>query len=191
MEKDVAFEYKITLNLNSKKIYRWILGGSTFRSKYDEPTLLTSLTNTTTYNSTTTLSLDLPRRNEWIYIVLQSSLALPHPIHLHGHDFYILAQGPGTYTANSPLNFKNPPRRDTALMPGAGYLVIAFVTDNLGVWLLHCHVGWHSSMGFALQILEMRGEIEGTLEGVEGMRDVCEGWRRYERVGREELDSGI
>ena len=32
---------------------------------------------------------------------------------------------------------------------------------------------------------------EGTLEGVEGIRDVCEGWRRYERVGREELDSGI
>lgn len=55
-----------------------------------------------------------------------------HPFHLHGHDFYILAQGFGAYTPVTKLNRKNPPRRDTATMAGSGYLVIAFENDNPG-----------------------------------------------------------
>lgn len=56
-----------------------------------------------------------------------------HPFRLHGHDFYILAQGIGIYTdLTVRLNRKNPPRRDTATMAGSGYLVIAFENDNPG-----------------------------------------------------------
>lgn len=55
-----------------------------------------------------------------------------HPFHLHGHDFFILAQGLGLYTPLVKLNRDNPPRRDTATMSGSGYLVIAFETDNPG-----------------------------------------------------------
>jgi FtsP/CotA-like multicopper oxidase with cupredoxin domain len=69
-------------------------------------------------------------------------------IHLHGHDFAILAQGTN-YSAlvanNITMNFQNPPRRDVALLPAApglgGYLIIAFKADNPGVWLVHCHIG--------------------------------------------------
>jgi FtsP/CotA-like multicopper oxidase with cupredoxin domain len=55
-------------------------------------------------------------------------------MHLHGHDFWVLGQGTGTYdstTAN--LTLTNAPRRDVVLLPGAGYVVIAFYTDNPGV----------------------------------------------------------
>lgn len=67
-----------------------------------------------------------------------SNTDLPPRIHLHGHDFFVLAQGTGSYDADTAvLNTSNPPRRDTALLPPSGYMVIAFETDNPGVWLMH------------------------------------------------------
>jgi FtsP/CotA-like multicopper oxidase with cupredoxin domain len=72
---------------------------------------------------------------QWVYFIIQDVAALDafHPLHLHGHDYYILAQGRGLFVKGvTPLNLKNPPRRDTAILPGNGYLVIAFFTDNPG-----------------------------------------------------------
>lgn len=61
------------------------------------------------------------------------------PIHLHGHDFFVLASGSGTYAdSNAVLQTENPPRRDVQMLPAAGYLVIAWQADNPGVWLAHC-----------------------------------------------------
>ncbi|CAG8157808.1 unnamed protein product [Penicillium nalgiovense] len=89
-----------------------------------------------------------------------------HPFHLHGHDFYILAQGFGAYTPVTKLNRKNPPRRDTATMAGSGYLVIAFENDNPGSWLMHCHIAWHTSQSLALQFVEHQSEIPGLVASV-------------------------
>ena len=75
-----------------------------------------------------------------------------HPIHLHGHDFVILAQSTAPYNVSTSIdsfNFNNPPRRDVALLPLGGYLAIAFRPDNPGLWLVHCHIGKTSS-GFHL-----------------------------------------
>ncbi|EPS43758.1 hypothetical protein H072_2248 [Dactylellina haptotyla CBS 200.50] len=78
-----------------------------------------------------------------------------HPIHIHGHDFVVLAQGPGNFDEkNIPEKVSNPVRRDVATMPGDGFLIIAFPVDNPGMWLLHCHLAWHASQGLALLILE-------------------------------------
>lgn len=83
---------------------------------------------------------------------------LAHPIHLHGHDFALLVQSSTKYTsfkeARDRMQLKNPPRRDVALLPKGGYLVIAFKADNPGSWLMHCHIAWHASEGLAAQILE-------------------------------------
>ena len=71
-----------------------------------------------------------------------------HPMHLHGHDFVILAQSTAPYNITTSINtfkFDNPPRRDVALLPRGGYLAIAFKPDNPGVWLMHCHIGEDSS----------------------------------------------
>ncbi|KAF2203618.1 hypothetical protein GQ43DRAFT_411263 [Delitschia confertaspora ATCC 74209] len=194
--KALEIDYNVTFGVNDKNMFKWYLENSTFESKYSSPTLLSFLENSTAHTVSNNLFLDLPNAGEWIYIVLESALNLPHPIHLHGHDFFIMAQGSGTYSPSTPLQFKNPPRRDTALMPGGGFLVIAFVTENPGAWLLHCHIGWHQSMGFALQILEMKGEIRGVSEGVKGsvgvMQDVCEKWRNWEDgKGGQNLNSPI
>jgi FtsP/CotA-like multicopper oxidase with cupredoxin domain len=84
----------------------------------------------------------------WAVYVIQdlTGIGLSHPIHLHGHDFWIIAQDTGVFdAATTPLNLINPPRRDVASLPGNGYLAIAFKKDNPGSWLLHCHVSYHHS----------------------------------------------
>jgi FtsP/CotA-like multicopper oxidase with cupredoxin domain len=138
--KDKIFTQDITVAANEENLFKWYLSGNTFYSKYEDPTLARVLANNTAPTYSGNLILDLPKMGEWIYIIVESVIPLNHPIHLHGHDFLILGTGKGTYT-NQPLNLNNPPRRDTANMPAAGWLVIAFETDNPGAWLMHCHIG--------------------------------------------------
>jgi FtsP/CotA-like multicopper oxidase with cupredoxin domain len=86
----------------------------------------------------------------WSYWIIQKDTAqgtppIPHPIHLHGHDFYLLgasAANAGQFTTAdiAGLNFENPTRRDVAMLPPGGWLVIAFQTNNPGAWLMHCHI---------------------------------------------------
>lgn len=71
--------------------------------------------------------------NYWVLQQLPSMPPVPHPIHLHGHDYYVLGQGFGQFdltTAN--LNYDTPPRRDSASVNGAGWLAIAFLSNNPG-----------------------------------------------------------
>lgn len=41
-----------------------------------------------------------------------------------------------------------------------GYLVLTFETNNSGVWLMHCHIGWYTEEGLALQFIEQEIEIQ-------------------------------
>lgn len=71
-----------------------------------------------------------------------------HPIHIHGHDFVILAQETNAFNETTEVpkfNFDNPPRRDVALLYAGGYLALAFKPDNPGVWLVHCHIAFHAA----------------------------------------------
>lgn len=79
---------------------------------------------------------------QWQYWVIQQDNAtappVPHPIHLHGHDFFVLAQQANAVWNGdiTTLNMNNPIRRDTATLPAGGYLVLAFESDNPGAWLV-------------------------------------------------------
>lgn len=64
-------------------------------------------------------------------------------MHVHGHDFYVLGTGAGVFGDTSTLKFNNPPRRDVAMLPADGWLVLAFETNNPGAWLMHCHIVSH------------------------------------------------
>lgn len=89
-----------------------------------------------------------------------------HPIHLHGHDFVILDQcvprdehATGCSLNNATINLDNPPRRDVAFLANGGYLILAFKADNPGVWIMHCHIAFHASLGLAAQIIENKAKI--------------------------------
>lgn len=73
-----------------------------------------------------------------VQIVLQdTSIFTPenHPIHIHGYDFYIVAEGFGNFntkTDTSKFNLVDPPLRNTVGVPVGGWAVIRFVADNPG-----------------------------------------------------------
>jgi hypothetical protein len=69
------------------------------------------------------------------HIVFHSPFAQDHPMHLHGHDFGVLGSGYGEFDSSNPnsLTLVDAPRRDVAMMPASGYLVIAIKTNNPGV----------------------------------------------------------
>jgi len=130
-------------------------------------------------------------------------------MHLHGHDFALLAQGTNlsdlttttTTGGNVDLKFDNPPRRDVVLLPTGGYVVIAFKADNPGSWLFHCHIPWHASSGLALQILERQDDLRAMLtdDRLAETRRVCREWdawvadpeNHFDPEGPFQDDSGI
>ena len=137
--------------------------------------------------------------DDWKYFVIEGAPQLtdlpphlnqrlipaPHPIHLHGHDFVILAQSNNSFDINtfdlSTLQVDNPARRDVAMLPALGYLIIAFPMDNPGVWLMHCHIAWHISSGLGLQFVERESEILNYIPGHvrQSYQKQCQKWNKY------------
>ncbi|XWX02410.1 hypothetical protein V2A60_010447 [Cordyceps javanica] len=158
----------------------WTLKDAPMLIEWDDPTLSKLLRHDTTFQKNDSV-IELPNANKTFYMVIKNPFFVAHPIHLHGHDFFVLGQGIGPYLPGvSPLTTKNPPRRDTALLPGSGYLVLGFVTDNPGVWLMHCHIGYHVETGFSLQIVERADEIPSIIDKDE-LSAGCEAWSSFQR----------
>ena len=169
----------------------WYLGDVSMVVNWTDPTALLVLNNDTSFESSYAVTL-VPEADSWTLLVIESTFQQPHPIHLHGHDFFTLASGSGTYaSSNATLNTANPPRRDVDILPASGYLAIAFKADNPGVWLAHCHIGWHTGEGFALQFVEQYDKIAALYNSTE-LENTCAGWEAYQTAsGLEQDDSGI
>ncbi|KAI2996955.1 CAZyme family AA1 [Aspergillus niger] len=168
----------------------WTMNKTTFHTEWDNPTLMHVANHNYTWAAKERI-IHLPYRDEWVYMVVHSPFAQDHPMHLHGHDFWVLASGYGDFdaTMSDALTLVNAPRRDVAMMPASGYLVIAFKTNNPGAWLMHCHIAWHTSEGFAVQLLERAPEIIYDYEKLNG---TCASWKSY--VAAQDVvqhDSGV
>ena len=70
---------------------------------------------------------------------LINDTAWHHPIHLHGHVFRVVSRD-GQPAAR-------PVWADTVLLRPRSRAEIAFVADNPGNWMLHCHVLEHQASG--------------------------------------------
>ncbi|KAI9080124.1 hypothetical protein K1719_037940 [Acacia pycnantha] len=94
--------------------------------------------------------------NSTVQIVYQNNAIMGpenHPIHIHGFNFHVLAQGTGNYNASrdeSKFNLKDPQIRNTVAVPYAGWSVIRFQANNPGIWFVHCHVEAHLPWGMAM-----------------------------------------
>ncbi|KAM0724314.1 hypothetical protein Q7P37_000196 [Cladosporium fusiforme] len=190
---DLTDDLSVTVGKNSDSLFKWYIGGTTFLSEWENPTaqqVLSDPDSTSFTNSSAVIQ--LPNADEWYYLIIETGLAVPHPIHLHGHDFFQLASGSGSYSsADATLQTTNPPRRDTAMLPASGYLVMAFKTDNPGAWLCHCHIAWHTSEGFALQFVERQSEISALYDS-STMDATCDAWDSYvSSDGIVQEDSGV
>lgn len=188
--EDEDDDFAVTVG-RSNNVFKWYMAGTTFEVEWADPTLLQIYENTSDW-TTSSHVIELPTESQWVYFIIETTQAVPHPIHLHGHDFFIIAQGSGTYDSTTvSLTLDNPPRRDVAMLPSSGYLVIAFETDNPGAWLMHCHIGWHTSEGFALQLVERYDEI-AALTDYDTLNSTCTNWNSYVAIsGVESEDSGV
>lgn len=60
------------------------------------------------------------------------------------------------------LVLKNPPRKDTLIIPSDGYAVIRIKADNPGLWLMHCHIELHATNGMAMILNESFSRLPRT-----------------------------
>lgn len=74
-----------------------------------------------------------------VHITFVNETAWAHGMHIHGHHFRVLTRNgseePGT------------PWRDTVLVGANEKVEIAFVADNPGKWMFHCHMIEHQISG--------------------------------------------
>jgi Multicopper oxidase len=90
------------------------------------------------------------------------------------------------------FNLANPPRRDVAMLPGNGYIAIAFIIDNPGAWLVHCHIAWHQSEGLAMEFVISESEIAISPTNANIFQEQCSLWDAYTCTEKFlEDDSGI
>ncbi|KAG0488241.1 hypothetical protein HPP92_007052 [Vanilla planifolia] len=102
--------------------------------------------------------------NTSVEIVFQGTNILAgenHPLHLHGHSFYVVGSGFGNFDKEKhPLkyNLVDPPYVNTVGIPMSGWAAIRFRAQNPGVWFMHCHFDFHQSTGMATVLIVKDGE---------------------------------
>jgi FtsP/CotA-like multicopper oxidase with cupredoxin domain len=185
---------------NGNKVFRWLIDGTPHIVDWNNPSLETVLSGKKDIGPNGNVhTMD---GNGWYLWWIQSTaaIALPHPIHLHGHDYYIVGRGQGTWDGSTTgLTFNNPTRRDTAVLPAGGYMLMAFPADNPGMWIMHCHIAWHASQGLSMQFMERMGEIKTSIGDYSTLTNGCAEWDGYWPEGSAEdsdrpynqTDSGI
>ncbi|XVF56634.1 hypothetical protein PTKIN_Ptkin06aG0135500 [Pterospermum kingtungense] len=101
---------------------------------------------------------------EEVEIVFQSTNLLnasdEHSIYLHGHKFYVLAEGYGNFNSTTDpetYNLVDPPYLSTASLPVKGWLAIRFKANNPGVWAMHCQEGRHLIWGMNTVMIVKNG----------------------------------
>ena len=79
------------------------------------------------------------RHGQSVVLDLLNDTRWYHPIHLHGHVFRVLSRNGAASRYREWL--------DTVLLPPGESAEIAYVADNPGDWMFHCHVLEHQSSG--------------------------------------------
>jgi FtsP/CotA-like multicopper oxidase with cupredoxin domain len=85
-------------------------------------------------------------------LAMTNATAWHHPMHLHGHSFRVISRS-GRPTPHREW-------QDTVLMAPKERVEIAFVADNPGDWMFHCHVLEHQAGGM-MGVIRVSGEEEG------------------------------
>jgi FtsP/CotA-like multicopper oxidase with cupredoxin domain len=78
-------------------------------------------------------------KGERVELVLVNQTGMPHPMHLHGHEFQVVEIDGNRFSGAV---------RDTVLVPPGRRVVIAFDANNpQGTWAFHCHLLYHLDAG--------------------------------------------
>jgi FtsP/CotA-like multicopper oxidase with cupredoxin domain len=75
---------------------------------------------------------------ERVELVIINQTMMPHPMHLHGHSFQVVAIDGHRFVGAV---------RDTVLVPPKTTVTVVFDADNPGWWAFHCHLLYHQHAG--------------------------------------------
>ncbi|HKF75313.1 MAG TPA: multicopper oxidase family protein [Candidatus Dormibacteraeota bacterium] len=85
------------------------------------------------------------REGQYVRLQLVNATDEYHPIHLHGHYFSVLSKN-GRRISGSPVHL------DSVLIGPHETWDVAFLADNPGLWMLHCHVLIHAAYGLSTMV---------------------------------------
>ncbi|GFP58802.1 oxydoreductase ptaK [Trichoderma asperellum] len=183
----------ITVNetVNATGHLVWTIDGSAAHVDYNKAIYLLANEGNLTYPLEPNWNVYDVYDNSSVRLVIQNAHDFSHPIHIHGHNIYILAEGEGTWDNKTVVRPNNPQRRDTQQLRANGYIVIQYETDNPGVWPLHCHIAWHVSMGFYIALIERPDDIrQATVP--KAIKNTCTAWNQYTKSNFvDQIDSGV
>ncbi|KAL3426674.1 multicopper oxidase [Phlyctema vagabunda] len=187
----VTQEITINFGQNETGNYGWSMNESRFRTNYNQPVLLLSKLGNNSYPDSPQWNVYNFGSNSSVRIVVNNNFTVNHPMHLHGHNMYVLSVGNGTWDGQTIVNPSNPTRRDVQIIPGNGHMVIQFDQDNPGVWPFHCHIAWHVSAGLSISVLERPDDI-AKLPIPSIMAQTCRDWADFtDRAVVDQIDSGL
>ncbi|KFY14466.1 hypothetical protein V492_02594 [Pseudogymnoascus sp. VKM F-4246] len=185
----------IAKTVNATGHQEWQVNGRAFRGNYNHPILLLAHEKNYTYPGDPQWNVYNFGKNSSVRLVINNDspdeTLLSHPMHLHGHDFWVVAEGEGRWDGKTIVNPKNPLRRDTVMLRRAGYVVIEFETDNPGIWPFHCHIAFHVSEGLYINVMEQPEKIK-QMEIPRVMKKTCDAWNEYSSNNIvDQIDSGL
>ncbi|MCJ1313936.1 hypothetical protein MMC25_007616 [Agyrium rufum] len=186
----------VTLGVNASGNALFFMNGESFRGNYDHPILLLAGLGNTSYPDDPQWNVYNFGSNSSVRLVIRNTTPLAHPMHIHGHNFWVLAEGRGPVWDGVVTNPRNPQRRDVQMMANGtvddpGFIVLEFVTDNPGVWPLHCHISWHVSTGLYINIVEQPEKIKA-LKFPPSIAQTCRDWAVYSNhTVVDQIDSGL
>ncbi|OJJ72620.1 hypothetical protein ASPBRDRAFT_150862 [Aspergillus brasiliensis CBS 101740] len=186
----------ITLGYNETGYVVFFVDGSSFRSDYNDPILLGTHANVSQVYPAERNIYNFGSHNSSVRMVLVNTYIMQHPIHLHGHNFWVLAEGTGTWDGTTIVNPSNPQRRDThILQPGTvdepSYIVLEWMQNNPGVWPMHCHMSNHASAGLVISIME-HPEQFANMSIPNTLSQTCRSWDDFSNTNFvNEIDSGV
>lgn len=189
---ELPFYQNLVLELaaNETGSYEWLINGQTFRADFNTPLLYEAAGGVYDFPGNPEWNVYNFAQNTSVILNITNTTPFPHPIHMHGHNFYVLSVGGiGTAWDGTVTNPSNPMRRDVQIMPALGYIAIQFEADNPGIWPLHCHVAWHLSGGWYINIMsqpDQLGDIPSDQRSI-----TCDAWSRWSSSNLvDQIDSG-
>lgn len=200
---DITFRNNGTNPDHNNGSMQWYMNNSTFRANFNHPIL----------REVDKGNVSFPFNPEWNFYNFKQSPSVRivlynyvnnshahHPMHLHGHNFFIVDEGFGEYDINKVINPSNPTRRDTHTLQPAkydgvnvipAYMVIQYDTDNPGIWPLHCHKAWHVGQGLYVNLMEQPQKIPDP-QIAKTMALTCTAWDDYSSKNVvNQIDSGL
>lgn len=116
--------------------------------------------NLFTFNSILFPSIDslMVKQGDRVRIRLANVMMNSHPIHLHGHEFFVTRKG-----AKRIADIAQDSEVTVTVSPGETR-DIEFIADNLGDWALHCHKTHHTMNQMAHNLPNLVGIDKGDLE---------------------------